>query len=147
MGAGFGLPNRRKRVFVLASLHGDARDVLLSQVCTRWGCTPSAQMQILLTQFALLLLAKWLHPGLHPGLHPRWPPASPSCPAAPGCTDTKGVSCLALLRHFVCCMSVAARTLQYIDAGCVRHGLCLGVSEHACNFSLVWLATQKQTQA
>ena len=32
---GFGLPNRRKRVFVLASLHGDARDVLLSQViCT-----------------------------------------------------------------------------------------------------------------
>ena len=29
---GFGLPNRRKRVFVLASLHGDARDVLLSQV-------------------------------------------------------------------------------------------------------------------
>ncbi len=30
--AGFGLPNRRKRVFVLASLHGDARDVLLSQV-------------------------------------------------------------------------------------------------------------------
>lgn len=30
--AGFGVPNRRKRVFVLASLHGDARDVLLSQV-------------------------------------------------------------------------------------------------------------------
>ena len=29
---GFGLPNRRKRVFVLASLHGDARDVLLAQV-------------------------------------------------------------------------------------------------------------------
>lgn len=32
--AGFGAPNRRKRVFVVASLHGDARDVLLSQV--RW---------------------------------------------------------------------------------------------------------------
>jgi len=30
--AGFGTPNRRKRVFVVASLHGDARDVLLSQV-------------------------------------------------------------------------------------------------------------------
>ncbi|GAB4814995.1 hypothetical protein N2152v2_002041 [Parachlorella kessleri] len=29
--AGFGLPNRRKRVFILASLHGDARDVLLTQ--------------------------------------------------------------------------------------------------------------------
>ncbi|CAL8466241.1 g5777 [Coccomyxa elongata] len=29
--AGFGAPNRRKRVFVVASLHGDARDVLLSQ--------------------------------------------------------------------------------------------------------------------
>lgn len=29
---GFGLPNRRKRVFILASMHGDARDVLLSQV-------------------------------------------------------------------------------------------------------------------
>jgi site-specific DNA-cytosine methylase len=29
--AGFGLPNRRKRVFVMASLHGDARDVLLAQ--------------------------------------------------------------------------------------------------------------------
>ena len=29
--AGFGLPNRRKRVFILASLHGDARDVLLAQ--------------------------------------------------------------------------------------------------------------------
>ena len=30
--AGFGAPNRRKRVFLVASLHGDARDVLLSQV-------------------------------------------------------------------------------------------------------------------
>lgn len=30
--SGFGAPNRRKRVFVVASLHGDARDVLLSQV-------------------------------------------------------------------------------------------------------------------
>ncbi len=30
--ADFGAPHRRKRVFVLASLHGDARDVLLSQV-------------------------------------------------------------------------------------------------------------------
>ncbi|KAI3428766.1 hypothetical protein D9Q98_007587 [Chlorella vulgaris] len=29
--AGFGLPNRRRRVFLVASLHGDARDVLLSQ--------------------------------------------------------------------------------------------------------------------
>ena len=29
--AGFGAPNRRKRVFVVASYHGDARDVLLSQ--------------------------------------------------------------------------------------------------------------------
>lgn len=29
--AGFGLPNRRKRVFIVASLHGDARDVLLTQ--------------------------------------------------------------------------------------------------------------------
>ena len=28
---GFGLPNRRRRVFMLAFLHGDARDVLLSQ--------------------------------------------------------------------------------------------------------------------
>ena len=31
--AAFGLPNRRRRVFLVASLHGDARDVLLSQVC------------------------------------------------------------------------------------------------------------------
>ena len=30
--AGFGLPNRRKRVFIIASLDGDARDVLLAQV-------------------------------------------------------------------------------------------------------------------
>ncbi|KAI7841433.1 hypothetical protein COHA_004828 [Chlorella ohadii] len=29
--AGFGIPNRRRRVFMVASLHGDARDVLLSQ--------------------------------------------------------------------------------------------------------------------
>lgn len=29
---GFGVPNRRCRVFILASLHGDARDVLLTQV-------------------------------------------------------------------------------------------------------------------
>ncbi|KAK9917248.1 hypothetical protein WJX75_002338 [Coccomyxa subellipsoidea] len=29
--ASFGVPNRRKRVFVVASLYGDARDVLLSQ--------------------------------------------------------------------------------------------------------------------
>lgn len=38
--AGFGLPNRRRRVFLVASLHGDARDVLLSpgtQRCTG-GC-------------------------------------------------------------------------------------------------------------
>ena len=35
--AGFGLPNRRKRVFIVASLHGDARDVLLTQVRWRWG--------------------------------------------------------------------------------------------------------------
>lgn len=32
MAVGFGAPNRRKRVFLVASLHGDARDVLLSQV-------------------------------------------------------------------------------------------------------------------
>ena len=30
--AGFGVPNRRRRVFLLASLHGDPRDVLLTQV-------------------------------------------------------------------------------------------------------------------
>jgi len=29
--AGFGVPNRRKRVFLVASWHGDARDVLLTQ--------------------------------------------------------------------------------------------------------------------
>ena len=29
--AAFGVPNRRKRVFIVGSLHGDARDVLLSQ--------------------------------------------------------------------------------------------------------------------
>lgn len=29
--AGFGVPMRRRRVFILASIHGDARDVLLSQ--------------------------------------------------------------------------------------------------------------------
>jgi len=29
--AGFGVPMRRRRVFIVASLHGDARDVLLSQ--------------------------------------------------------------------------------------------------------------------
>ena len=30
--AAFGVPNRRRRVFLIASLHGDARDVLLSRV-------------------------------------------------------------------------------------------------------------------
>lgn len=35
--AGFGVPNRRRRVFLVASLHGDARDVLLSQGAQR--CT------------------------------------------------------------------------------------------------------------
>lgn len=30
--AAFGVPNRRRRVFIVASMHGDARDVLLSQV-------------------------------------------------------------------------------------------------------------------
>ena len=29
---GFGLPHRRRRVFIVASLHGDPRDVLLSQI-------------------------------------------------------------------------------------------------------------------
>lgn len=29
--AGFGVPMRRRRVFIVASMHGDARDVLLSQ--------------------------------------------------------------------------------------------------------------------
>jgi site-specific DNA-cytosine methylase len=39
--AGFGTPNRRKRVLIVASLHGDARDVLLSQgrqVCVGGCC-------------------------------------------------------------------------------------------------------------
>lgn len=31
MDAGFGVPMRRRRVFIVASMHGDARDVLLSQ--------------------------------------------------------------------------------------------------------------------
>jgi site-specific DNA-cytosine methylase len=31
--AAFGVPNRRKRVFIVASWSGDARDVLLSQAC------------------------------------------------------------------------------------------------------------------
>lgn len=30
--AAFGIPNKRRRVFVVASWHGDARDVLLAQV-------------------------------------------------------------------------------------------------------------------
>ncbi|KAF6259619.1 S-adenosyl-L-methionine-dependent methyltransferase [Scenedesmus sp. NREL 46B-D3] len=29
--AGFGVPNRRRRIFILASMHGDSRDVLLGQ--------------------------------------------------------------------------------------------------------------------
>ena len=29
---GFGVPNRRRRVFLLASLYSDPRDVLLTQV-------------------------------------------------------------------------------------------------------------------
>ena len=33
--AGFGLPQRRKRVFIVAAWHGDARDVLLSQARAR----------------------------------------------------------------------------------------------------------------
>ena len=33
--AAFGLPHRRRRVFFLASLHGDARDALLSQGAAR----------------------------------------------------------------------------------------------------------------
>lgn len=38
--AAFGVPQRRKRVFLLASWHGDARDVLLSQVrATAHGTT------------------------------------------------------------------------------------------------------------
>ena len=34
--AAFGVPNRRRRVFLVASLHGDARDVLLSRVSKQW---------------------------------------------------------------------------------------------------------------
>lgn len=47
--AGFGVPNRRRRVFIVASLYGDPRDVLLAQVgmpfgrcgtslAALWGC-------------------------------------------------------------------------------------------------------------
>lgn len=55
--AGFGVPNRRKRVFVLASLHGDARDVLLAQVGT--GCTNSTRCAIpRMLLLPLLLSAK-----------------------------------------------------------------------------------------
>ena len=32
--AALGLPNRRRRIFIVASLHGDARDVLLTGVRT-----------------------------------------------------------------------------------------------------------------
>lgn len=31
LGSGFGLPQRRRRCYIVASLHGDPRDVLLSQ--------------------------------------------------------------------------------------------------------------------
>jgi site-specific DNA-cytosine methylase len=38
--AGFGIPNKRKRLFIVASMYGDARDVLLSQVgvLDAWWC-------------------------------------------------------------------------------------------------------------
>ena len=41
----FGLPNRRRRVFIVASMHGDARDVLLTQVglSTGWLTMGSAR--------------------------------------------------------------------------------------------------------
>jgi hypothetical protein len=39
---GFGVPNRRRRIFILASMHGDARDVLLGQVRVL-DCTMAAQ--------------------------------------------------------------------------------------------------------
>uniref|UniRef100_A0A1D2A1D0 DNA (cytosine-5-)-methyltransferase n=3 Tax=Auxenochlorella protothecoides TaxID=3075 RepID=A0A1D2A1D0_AUXPR len=39
--AGFGLPNRRRRVFIVASMHGDARDVLLAQGAM--GCPGSCK--------------------------------------------------------------------------------------------------------
>lgn len=41
--AGFGVPNRRRRVFLLASWHGDARDVLLPEVRSIWRSRLQAQ--------------------------------------------------------------------------------------------------------
>jgi len=35
--SGFGVPNRRRRIFIVASMHGDARDVLLGQVSPGGG--------------------------------------------------------------------------------------------------------------
>ena len=51
--AGFGLPSQRKRVFVVASLYGDARDVLLSQV-RAWAHL--CRMQRLKASLALAML-------------------------------------------------------------------------------------------
>jgi site-specific DNA-cytosine methylase len=36
------VPNRRRRVFIVASMHGDARDVLLAQVGQRQGAAAFA---------------------------------------------------------------------------------------------------------
>jgi site-specific DNA-cytosine methylase len=36
--AAFGIPHRRRRFFLVASLYGDARDVLLSQARVRPPC-------------------------------------------------------------------------------------------------------------
>lgn len=48
--AAFGVPNRRRRVFLIASLHGDARDVLLSRVGKQWWIEVLLSWPLLLTE-------------------------------------------------------------------------------------------------
>jgi hypothetical protein len=81
---GFGLPNRRKRVFLLASLHGDARDVLLAQVGAVQP-TPAVLSSSLATPPRHACYPSWLPgagPPALPGLLHRSPPARWGPPGA-----------------------------------------------------------------
>lgn len=61
--AGFGVPNRRRRIFILASMHGDARDVLLGQVGAGFwrDCAQSTQAAVCAQSTQAALCAQPTH--------------------------------------------------------------------------------------
>jgi hypothetical protein len=100
--AGFGVPNRRRRVFIVASMYGDARDVLLAQV-RPWACLYYACLFI--TSRCDARTCSWRG---RAAARLLLPPPRPASPAAPGLARPRASPVLPLPRRASACARAAA---------------------------------------